>query len=550
MKKTILILLCIVLAAASVMPVLAAGYTVDTSEDYRALGYVDTRKIVRDGDGNLYVAYRKKHNSIYQIFVSKSTDGGSTWNVTNGGKPISEVPGGYHQRVPSIAIDSHDNLHVVWYGKDTTYDGAEERQIKYSQSIDGGSSWSAWRNIAPVSGYSGQKYWQEHPVIYIDGNDNLYVVWEGRDADHPDSTQTKFTKSTNGGSDWSSWMNVNARSSNQSRPTIVVDSNGHIYIMAYGYWNGEQNILWTKSTNGGSSFNSWQAVAANSGKDQRHPSACIDTSDKIYLVYREERSDGKSEIKFAVYNSGWGSPSTISYSSGYYQFFPSICNYGGKQHVVWTETQDSSGFPSENPSTGRIVYAKRESGLWTKSNVTSYSDYTWASIRWSSHRMNGGNIDIVYSSGSSSPYSIKYESLGPLNSTSPSSSKLAVSSITASPDDGNGPYNTIDGDFSTRWSSEGDGAWIQYDLGLEKNVDYVKIAWYKGDERMETFDIDVSINGSDWTQVFSGTSSGSTTGFETYDFSDVSARYVKIVGHGNTYNDWNSITETEIYGQN
>lgn len=34
--------------------------TIDATEDYRALGYPDGRKLVRDSSGKLYVAYRKK----------------------------------------------------------------------------------------------------------------------------------------------------------------------------------------------------------------------------------------------------------------------------------------------------------------------------------------------------------------------------------------------------------------------------------------------------------------------------------------------------------
>jgi poly(beta-D-mannuronate) lyase len=44
-------------------------------------------------------------------------------------------------------------------------------------------------------------------------------------------------------------------------------------------------------------------------------------------------------------------------------------------------------------------------------------------------------------------------------------------------------------------------------------------------------------------------SSGSTTQPEPVDFEDVSARYVRIVGHGNTLHRWNSITEVDVYGQ-
>jgi hypothetical protein len=307
---------------------------------------------------------------------------------------------------------------VVWYGQDSTYNGANERQIKYSRSTDGGNSWSGWQNIAPVSGYTDSDLWQEHPVIYIDGSDNLYVVWEGQDSSHT-TGQTKFVKSPDGGNFWTPWINVAPLNTNQSRPTLVVDTNGKIFVIAYGYWSGsgKQNILYSTSTDGGTTFSSWSAVSPSSSYDQRHPSAAIDSGNKIHLVWRQQDSGtgGKTLIKYSKYTSpSWAASATISATSGYYQFFPSIANSNGSQYVVWTETTNKSGYPSENPSTGRIVFAKRLQGTstWVKSNVTSVANYTWGSIRWSSHRINGGTIDIVYSTGASSPYNLRYQSMG------------------------------------------------------------------------------------------------------------------------------------------
>ncbi|MGH9914214.1 MAG: sialidase family protein, partial [Pyrinomonadaceae bacterium] len=394
----------------------SAQTTFGTSEDNKSMGYPDGRKIVRDSSGNLYAAYRKKFNSRHQIFVSKSTNGGSSWFVTNGATPISVVDGDFDQRVPSIAIDSNNTLHVVWYGRDHNFAGTDERQIKYSRSFDGGNSWTAWQNIATVDGYNGESLWQEHPVVYFDRGNTIYVVWEGRDRDH-DSQQAKFIKSTDGGNSWTDWKNIGdtPTGNNQSRPTIVVDANGKIFVICYGFWtNSKQNILYSTSTNGGASFSAWNAVNATND-DQRHPSAAIDSGDKIHLVWREENSVGKTEIRYSKYTSpNWSASSAISVTSGSFQFFPSIANASGSQYVVWTETTDSSGFPSENPATGRIVFAKRLQGssTWAKSNVTSVANNVWGSIRWSANTLNGGTIDIVFQAGSASPFSLKYQSLG------------------------------------------------------------------------------------------------------------------------------------------
>jgi hypothetical protein len=126
---------------------------------------------------------------------------------------------------------------------------------------------------------------------------------------------------------------------------------------------------------------------------------------------------------------------------------------------------------------------------------------------------------------------------------------LPVTGVSASGHDGNVPSNTLDGDLGTRWSDEGDGVWIGYDLGSTTTVGWLAIAWYRGNERVATFDVQTSTDGSSWTTVIGDRdSSGTTTQPESNDFSDRSARYVRIVGHGNTQNDWTSITQVDIYG--
>jgi hypothetical protein len=128
-------------------------------------------------------------------------------------------------------------------------------------------------------------------------------------------------------------------------------------------------------------------------------------------------------------------------------------------------------------------------------------------------------------------------------------SPLSVVEVVASADDGNVAANTLDDNLSTRWSAEGDGVWIQYDLGTAQTIGSVSIAWHKGDTRRDTFDVLLSNDATSWTPVLSGkTTSGTTLQLQNYDFADTSGRYLRIVGHGNTSNDWTSITETTVNG--
>ena len=118
----------------------------------------------------------------------------------------------------------------------------------------------------------------------------------------------------------------------------------------------------------------------------------------------------------------------------------------------------------------------------------------------------------------------------------------------ASSDDGNVAVNTIDNNLSTRWSANGDGQWIRYNLDATAVVKGVKIAWYKGGERKYNFEVQTSLDNEEWTTVINKVSSGTTAAPENYEaFPRTNARYIRIISHGNNINSWIAITELEVY---
>ena len=129
-----------------------------------------------------------------------------------------------------------------------------------------------------------------------------------------------------------------------------------------------------------------------------------------------------------------------------------------------------------------------------------------------------------------------------------SGNKLSVISVVASADDGNIAENTIDGNLSTRWSANGDGQTITYELGSMYLLETVKISFYSGTERTTDFEVQVSPDGTNYTSVYSGSSSGMGDGLESFDVLDVPGQFVRIVGYGNSANSWNSLSEVELYG--
>jgi F5/8 type C domain/Bacterial Ig domain len=127
--------------------------------------------------------------------------------------------------------------------------------------------------------------------------------------------------------------------------------------------------------------------------------------------------------------------------------------------------------------------------------------------------------------------------------------QLPIAGVTASGNDGNLPANVLDNNLNTRWSNLGIGSWIQADLGSNMNICSIDIAWYLGNTRQNNFVISVSNDGTTFTNVFTGKSSGTTLSFETYILpGGTTGRYVRVTVNGNTVNNWASIAELRVDG--
>ena len=104
----------------------------------------------------------------------------------------------------------------------------------------------------------------------------------------------------------------------------------------------------------------------------------------------------------------------------------------------------------------------------------------------------------------------------------------------------------INNQIPNRWACEGEG-WIQFDFGSVKNVHSMAFAGVSQDKRAYNFDVEASTDGENWTNVHTGGAPKTTDIMSIISLGDVQARYVRMLGHGNNINAWNTWAEVRFY---
>lgn len=266
--------------------------------------------------------------------------------------------------------------------------------------------------------------------------------------------------------------------------------------------------------------------------------------------YQSERVGDQVSIDNAGFESnfsGWIDTDPSAISSDAHSGSKSVKITGSAGKVEQTVTvQANTNYTLSAWVLGKGKIGVEASGLNASTSENS-SDWTEVSLDFNSGSNTSIDIYGAYNGGTGrlDDFSL-VEGEG-----SGGTGQLNVVNVTASANDGNVAGNTIDGNLGTRWSANGHGAYITYDLGSTKTVSSLKIAWFKGNERQAYFKIRAGASTSSLSTIYDGTSSGSsgsTLSLEDYDFSAVDVRYIRITGFGNSANNWNSITELEIYG--
>jgi uncharacterized repeat protein (TIGR02059 family) len=117
----------------------------------------------------------------------------------------------------------------------------------------------------------------------------------------------------------------------------------------------------------------------------------------------------------------------------------------------------------------------------------------------------------------------------------------------------NYPSNIIDANIGTMWAVNGDNQWLLLELKGPFNVQHVKLAFQPGYKRESYFDILGSEDMVKWDLILPKSNSCAFSGnLQVFDFPQSKAekefKYIKLIGHGNSLDTWNYISEFKIFG--
>ncbi|MBN2542727.1 hypothetical protein JXI42_07645 [bacterium] len=174
-----------------------------------ASGLNNQRAIVRDSEGNLYIAYPGNDGEHWQIYIAYSTDGGATWEPEWAAITDNEL----EDIQISMAIDSRDTLHLVWKGNYATNDG----DLMY-RKYPGGENTA----ICAHSGYPGANC----PSIAVGPDDDLHIAYTGC----PSSWLVRYLHYNRSTATWDPPEDVGTHTPSRW-PSIEVDSDNNVHIV-------------------------------------------------------------------------------------------------------------------------------------------------------------------------------------------------------------------------------------------------------------------------------------------------------------------------------
>jgi hypothetical protein len=205
---------------------------------------------------NVYIVWTDNSQGNFDIFFTKSTDGGNTFN-----KPINISKNQGISYFPRIATTTNKTVYIAW-----TDNSQGNYNILFAKSTDGGDTFAKPITLGNTKGVSN------FPSIATSEDGVVYVVWSHKnntDFD-PSNTQNQtqtydvfFVKSLDGGNFFSQAVNLSNDPSNSVSPVVAVSKDHNVYVLWSDNSIGTYETFLVKSRDRGNSFSKLSVISSN-----------------------------------------------------------------------------------------------------------------------------------------------------------------------------------------------------------------------------------------------------------------------------------------------
>jgi hypothetical protein len=221
---------------------------------------------------NVHVVWLDQRDLYHQIYYTRSTDEGVTWEPEN---RLTNTNSSNYLK-PSIAV-SGSKVHVVW----------DDTKLFYKRSTDGGATWGPDTAIVNGPSFSAQ------PSIALSGANVHVTWWDYRDR----NVEMYYKKSTDEGLTWGSDIRLTNDTASSESPSIA-SSGSNVHLVWFDQRDGNYELYYKRSTDSGTTW-SLDTRLTNDSAYSRNPSVVV-SGPVVHLLWMDNR-DKPGRYLFEIY---------------------------------------------------------------------------------------------------------------------------------------------------------------------------------------------------------------------------------------------------------
>ncbi len=219
-----------------------------------------------------------------QIFYTMLDPNGSTLiddtRISSGAAPCTR---------PAIAVDSDDDVHILW--RDQRWDDNGSQEVTYSQlnpsldDQDGTPANEAAITVIDDTRLSNIGNWNIYQIrMAIDPNDDIHIVW-----DDDDDYNIYYMKIDENGTVLVAATVIRNGAQDRALPDVALDSSGNVHVV----WSDHEGTTYDEiyymmlDTVGNPMIEA--TLLTNSGSDSKRARIVIDNDDNAHITWHDKR---------------------------------------------------------------------------------------------------------------------------------------------------------------------------------------------------------------------------------------------------------------------